>query len=304
MKEELDESNHKLKNCLEEINSFREKLIASEQLNEDLNKELGRERSKPALPNLWMSSEIDRSDARSATSAKKINTVRPLTRSEVSQPILENHSESTGSGDRVDVAELKEQCKNLEDQLDQVKQQILKIVTDRNDNDMNMNIAGETMNESAETVIDSDRTSPDGQERDKDQDGATKSSDQYETEIDRLLNLNKALESKLEEDQKSLQSLDELKQKNKDLEESLELIREEFESMEDYWQKKLDDERSFYEEQLKISERQFKDLENRMKEYDEVLLETRHKDTNHLDDDKLSTIEETFSLECQVLNCN
>jgi hypothetical protein len=68
--------------------------------------------------------------------------------------------------------------------------------------------------------------------------------------------------------------------------------------MEDYWQNKLVDERKFYEEQLKTNENQFKELENRMKEYDEVLntLNINKQDEN----DKLSTIDETRSLEYQV----
>jgi len=71
--------------------------------------------------------------------------------------------------------------------------------------------------------------------------------------------------------------------------------------MEDYWEKKLNDERTFYEEQLKMSETQFKELEHRLKEYDEVLMKTSDsKDVQDVDDDKLSTIEETFSLECQI----
>ena len=83
------------------------------------------------------------------------------------------------------------------------------------------------------------------------------------------------------------------------LEESLDLMKEEFESMEDYWQNKLEDERKFYEEQLKTNENQFRELESRMKEYDEVLI--THLDDNKQDDnDKLSTIDETSSLEYQV----
>ena len=71
-------------------------------------------------------------------------------------------------------------------------------------------------------------------------------------------------------------------------------MKEEFESMEDYWQNKLVDERKFYEEQLKTNDNQFKELENRMKEYDEELIS--------LENDKLSTIDETSSLEYQVPN--
>ena len=68
--------------------------------------------------------------------------------------------------------------------------------------------------------------------------------------------------------------------------------------MEDYWQNKLVDERKFYEEQLKTSENHFKELENKMKDYDEEL---RGFEINKsVDNDQLSTIEETSSLEYQV----
>ena len=75
-------------------------------------------------------------------------------------------------------------------------------------------------------------------------------------------------------------------------------MREEFESMEDYWQNKLVDERKFYEEQLKTNENQFKELEIRMKEYDEELQGFEMNKSSG--DDKLSTIDETSSLEYQV----
>ena len=90
------------------------------------------------------------------------------------------------------------------------------------------------------------------------------------------------------------------------LEESLELMQGEFESMEDYWQRKLEEERVFYEEQLRSSERQFSELEARMREYEELVVDNREMAKNDEEDvegeslseeDKLSTIEETGSLE-------
>ena len=75
-------------------------------------------------------------------------------------------------------------------------------------------------------------------------------------------------------------------------------MKDEFLSMEDYWQKKLIDERKFYEEQLKTRENQFKDLEVKMKEYDEEL---RCLEINtSTDKDQLSTIDERISMEYQV----
>jgi len=85
---------------------------------------------------------------------------------------------------------------------------------------------------------------------------------------------------------------------NKHLEESLDLMRSEFESMEDYWQKKLDDERMFYEEQLKISEKQFQELEARMKEYEELLASNENSRVDQLHD--LYPIDEQQDMEERV----
>ena len=78
------------------------------------------------------------------------------------------------------------------------------------------------------------------------------------------------------------------------LEESLELMQSEFESMEDYWQGKMSEERAFYEDQVKVNESQFKELEMRMKEYEDLLVLESTK-TRQLD-----TIEEDRNLEEKV----
>ena len=106
----------------------------------------------------------------------------------------------------------------------------------------------------------------------------------------------------MEEERKGLEA------KVAQLEESLELMQGEFESMEDYWQRKLEEERVFYEEQLRSSERQFSELEARMREYEELVVDNRGMAKNEeeeeevegeslSEEDKLSTIEETGSLE-------
>ena len=107
----------------------------------------------------------------------------------------------------------------------------------------------------------------------------------------------------MEEERKGLEA------KVAQLEESLEMMQGEFESMEDYWQRKLEEERVFYEEQLRSSERQFSELEARMREYEELVVDNRNMAKNEeeeeeevegeslSEEDKLSTIEETGSLE-------
>ena len=68
--------------------------------------------------------------------------------------------------------------------------------------------------------------------------------------------------------------------------------------MEDYWQKKIQEDRIFYEEQLKVSENQFKELEVRMKEYEDLL--TIMETSKHDDSDRLYAIDEQRSLEERV----
>ena len=327
LRDTLDQTEQKLQEANLKVDRLKEQVFQSEEYSKGLLEKLN---IRIRVGESCQSSDVIINDARNATSGKKVNTVRPLSRPEANHPIiLEERIPSTElpqsvTGNTIDVQQLEQQCRNLEEQLDQVKLQIVNIVSDKNDvnkeNELlkNSQVAFASMSEQNDSLrkkledntrmldqaepvdlsnsielLDSDRTSPDGQEREKEQDNACKSSLEYEAEIKRLVSVNRDLEAENE-------SVKDLKQKNKDLEESLDLIREEFESMEDYWQKKLDDERAFYEEQLKISERQFKDLESRLKEYDEVLLDAKQKDQSNVDDDKLSTIEETFSLECQV----
>lgn len=109
----------------------------------------------------------------------------------------------------------------------------------------------------------------------------------------------------MEEERKGLEA------KVAQLEESLEMMQGEFESMEDYWQRKLEEERVFYEEQLRSSERQFSELEERMREYEDLVVDDRNMAKNEeeeeeevdgeslSEEDKLSTIEETGSLEVE-----
>ena len=86
---------------------------------------------------------------------------------------------------------------------------------------------------------------------------------------------------------------------SRQLEESLELMSSEFESMEDYWQQKLDSERSFGEEQLKSSESQFRELEARLREYEDLLVAAEASDSEHKSG-VLSTIDEDRDLEEKV----
>ena len=75
-------------------------------------------------------------------------------------------------------------------------------------------------------------------------------------------------------------------------------MKDEFESMESYWQGKMDDERRFYEDQIRTGEEQFKELEDRLKEYIGLLEPENERMIDGVG--ALYTIDETCSMESQV----
>ncbi|QQP51106.1 Putative LOC100651630, partial [Caligus rogercresseyi] len=251
-----------------------------------------------------------------ATSSSNSNTIKR------SRSTSENETRS-----KVQVFQLEQHCKNLEGELDTVKDEILKILSAKSSaNKENESLkryarAYESLvreNQSLKKEIHElrskcgnglsstsplppqihhDRSSPDGQEyydSPKSPRVSSTDDDEGEDSLDKrdLAKLLETQKSELETERKGLLS------KNSELEESLELMKTEFESMEDYWQEKLDKERSFYENQLSLSDSNFKELEIKMKEYEELMMTTEG--MAHQDSDKLSTIAESVSLECQV----
>ena len=74
----------------------------------------------------------------------------------------------------------------------------------------------------------------------------------------------------------------------------------EFESLEDYWQNKMDEERKFYEKQLKGNEKQFEELDVKMKDYEDLLMAVEPKENEVSESDRLSTIDEKRSMEEEV----
>merc|ERR1719410_2289381 len=135
-----------------------------------------------------------------------------------------------------------------------------------------------------------DRSSPDGQEKEEENHHICHKED---------TSVNNEKMEKLEQNNSELElSNNKLLEENKHLEESLELMQSEFESMEDYWQGKICDERRFYEDQVKVNESQFKELEVRMREYEDLLSIESNKSANN--GGRLATIDEDRNLELEV----
>ncbi|XP_039284024.1 blastoderm-specific protein 25D [Nilaparvata lugens] len=84
-----------------------------------------------------------------------------------------------------------------------------------------------------------------------------------------------------------------------ELETSLDLMRIEYEKCEDYWQSKLDEERRIFDQEQKLSDSKFAELESKILEYAELYgSENDHKPI----DNRLPTIEEKYSLERQFID--
>jgi len=145
-----------------------------------------------------------------------------------------------------------------------------------------------------QSINDIQRSSPDGQELD-DECQSTKLND---TKQDEILHFQKKIVTLLTEKEVLFMENKDLLEKNKQLEDGLEMMGSEFESMENYWEKKMNEERQLYESQLRMNEKQFKDLEVKMKEYEDLLMTIEPK--NQIETDGLSTIDEKRDLEEKV----
>lgn len=87
-----------------------------------------------------------------------------------------------------------------------------------------------------------------------------------------------------------------LKNRCKELETSLELLRVEYEKTEDYWSEKLEEERTYFEEEQKLSDKKYGELLDKILEYEEMLKsEKGHRQ-------RLETIEEKENFEKQVIS--
>ncbi|XP_046664014.1 blastoderm-specific protein 25D [Homalodisca vitripennis] len=87
----------------------------------------------------------------------------------------------------------------------------------------------------------------------------------------------------------------EWKEKCAELETSLEMMRVEYEKCEDYWQGKLNEERAIFDQEQRLSDEKFAELEAKIQEYSELFSMDDKRGTC-----RLPTIDERDSLEKQV----
>ncbi|XP_034255415.1 ninein-like protein [Thrips palmi] len=91
-----------------------------------------------------------------------------------------------------------------------------------------------------------------------------------------------------------------LRSRCSDLEKSLSMMRDEYERCEDYWAGKLDEERQLAEQEQQITDEKFSELMSKIREYEDLFADDHMRRTNKSMDGRLETIEEQDGLEKQV----
>ncbi|PSN57236.1 hypothetical protein C0J52_05004 [Blattella germanica] len=74
-----------------------------------------------------------------------------------------------------------------------------------------------------------------------------------------------------EEEERHKKEITTVKERCSELENSLELLRQEYEKCEDYWANKLEEERHLYDQEQKLSDEKYAELMSKIKEYEEML---------------------------------
>lgn len=91
-----------------------------------------------------------------------------------------------------------------------------------------------------------------------------------------------------------------LRDRCSDLEKSLSLMRDEYERCEDYWAGKLDEERQLAEQEQQITDEKFSELMSKIREYEDLFADDHMRRSSKSMDGRLETIEEQDGLEKQV----
>nr|CAH0106025.1 unnamed protein product [Daphnia galeata] len=175
------------------------------------------------------------------------------------------------------VEELEKQCKTLENELDTVKVEIVKILID------NEELRLKVRHQQEELEMEQ-----------KESEERMEEKVEFETALlqQRIKHLVRDLEDEKQRNQMEKNALEE---DRRDLESRLDMLRTEFDRLDDYWQSKLDEEREIYDQERDSTDEKFRSLELKIKEYEELLGQGDNSSTS-----SLSTIEERANWEKQL----
>ncbi|XP_045033460.1 ninein isoform X2 [Daphnia magna] len=175
------------------------------------------------------------------------------------------------------VEELEKQCKTLENELDSVKVEIVKILIDNEELRLKVRRQQEEL----------EMEQKEAEER-------MEEKVEFETALlqQRIKQLVRDLEDEKQRNQVEKNALEE---DRRDLESRLDMLRTEFDRLDDYWQAKLEEEREIYDQERDSTDEKFRSLELKIKEYEELLGQGDTSSTS-----SLSTIEERANWEKQL----
>lgn len=238
---------------------------------------------------------------------------------------LQNNESQTGSGQAVQ--QLQQHCKDLETQLENVKVQIVKILSEKRacsqENCILKKRICDLRNQLPDTTLNFHVSSPpcesvvdlnnDAEKTCGDQDGShchqpSRLTEESINATDSAIVKDFESESKclLEEKLKTLQAqhdseISALRNQCSDLEKSLSMMRDEYERCEDYWAGKLDEERQLAEQEQQITDEKFSELMSKIREYEDLFADDHMRRTCKPLDGRLETIEEQDGVEKQVM---
>lgn len=232
-------------------------------------------------------------------------------------------SQQTESSNGQAVEQLQQHCRDLETQLDNVKVQIIKILSEKRACTQENCILKKRISDLSNqlpcspvevgSLLGSASTScheldpMDNEDSTDCQQLCTKMSevmcssddcDKLQVTSDRVKTLEDKIKTMEAVHSKELQAL---RDQCSDMEKSLTMMRDEYERCEDYWAGKLDEERQLAEQEQQITDEKFSELMAKIREYEELFADDHMRRSSKSTDGRLETIEEQDALEKQVL---
>ncbi|KAK3909161.1 Ninein [Frankliniella fusca] len=235
--------------------------------------------------------------------------------------VADEHIMESQSGNGQEVEQLQQHCKDLETQLENVKVQIVKILSEKRacsqENcilkkrifelrnqlpDTGLNFLLSVVNSSndvGETSAEQDSNyNPQLNQQTVESSGSNDTAVSEFAESESIFSLKEKINT-LQELHKSEVSA--LRNQCSDLEKSLSMMRDEYERCEDYWAGKLDEERQLAEQEQRITDEKFSELMSKIREYEDLFADDHMRRTCKPLDGRLETIEEQDALEKQVM---
>jgi len=184
--------------------------------------------------------------------------------------VKRSKSEVTPERDKVEVIELKKHCKSLVDELDSVKSEIVKILTEKNKYMKQNDELHEYKATYEELELENKQLKKQLLKIKEEQ-----ISDKEIKEVPEFLDVRSSPDGKPTISVTDEEGMDEKRRENRErhrfLEETLSLMKREFEEKENDWKRKLENERQLHEEKNKENEKMLKKLEMQLKNADKQL---------------------------------